>query len=173
MAAWAQSIWRWRLVPCGMLLCALLTGCASRGPAPDDAIVVTQTAAACRAYFALFDALVTRNHSADHQAARSADFPYLRVDRFLAAMAAVSSTITVTCRARNARSAGCYGRWVSPIPAPCASGACRLPPSWAVGISTNRIYSKINFSGTPACHHSHISNFKNPRLRPKKSAEEL
>ena len=87
MAAWAQSIWRWRLVPCGMLLCALLTGCASRGPAPEDAIVVTQTAAACRAYFALFDALVTRNHTADHQAARIADFPYLRVDRFLAAMA--------------------------------------------------------------------------------------
>src|SRR3569623_1786030 len=63
MAAWAQSIGRWRLVPCGMLLCALLTGCASRGPAPEDAIVVTQTAAACRAYFALF-------HALDHAALR-------------------------------------------------------------------------------------------------------
>src|SRR3569832_3002043 len=78
MAAWAQSIWRWRLVPCGMLLCALLTGCASRGPAPEDAIVVTQPAAACRAYFALFDALVTRDHTAGHQAARIDEFPYLR-----------------------------------------------------------------------------------------------
>src|SRR3569833_2538001 len=154
MAARAQSIWRWRLVPCGKLLCALLTGCASRGPAPEDAIAVTQTAA-CRAYFDLFDALVTRNHSAAHQAARIADFPYLRVDRFLAAMAAVSSTLTVTCRAHNARSAGCYGRWVSPIPAPCGSGACRPPPSLAVGISTNRMGAGGGGAGAPPRHGGH------------------
>lgn len=65
-----------------------LLGCASRGPPAADLTVITpDSVAACRGYFALFDRLVSHHHRRDRQAAVIDGFPYLRIDRLLAALA--------------------------------------------------------------------------------------
>lgn len=89
MAVSARSIFPWAPFVCVAWLCALLQGCASRVVAPNETgMSPPDPVATCRAYFASFDELVARHGTADHQAARIADFPYLRVNRFLAVMTA-------------------------------------------------------------------------------------
>lgn len=69
------------------LLLLLLAGCASHGPlAPDGEPVADTRVTACRGYFLLFDDLTARHHARDYQSAMIAGFPYLRVNRFLAAV---------------------------------------------------------------------------------------